>query len=272
MGKLDGKVAVVTGGASGIGEATVRLFCAEGASVVVADIQDDRGRAIADEIGKWAVYRHTDVSVEDDVRGAIDTAISTFGSLDVMYNNAGALGAVGPIAQISADEFERTIGVLLRSVFYGIKHAAATMQPRGEGSIVSTASIAGIQPGWGPHLYSMAKAAVIQLTRSAAVELGESGVRVNCICPGGIATPLIRSLGGARDVPIDALKTAMAKSQPIQRAGLPEDIAQAALWLASSDSSFVTGEALVVDGGMALGPLWSRQTPAFTRRRDEQRA
>jgi NAD(P)-dependent dehydrogenase (short-subunit alcohol dehydrogenase family) len=268
-GTLDGKVTVITGGASGIGEATVRLFAAEGARVVIADIQDQPGEALARGIGANAVYQHTDVSREDDVRGAIDRALKEFGALDVMFNNAGSLGAVGPIAETTADDFERTMGVLLRGVFFGIKHAAGIMQPKGAGSIISTASIAGIQPGWGPHLYAAMKAAVIQLTRTTALELGESGVRVNCICPGGIVTPLIGSLGGARQVPLDDLKVGMAKSQPIQRAGLPEDVAQAALWLASEGASFVTGEALVVDGGMALGPLWSRQTPAFTQRRQQ---
>jgi len=261
MGKLDGKVAVITGGASGIGDATVRLFVEEGCRVVIADIQDDRGARLADELGKSASYLHADVSQEAHVGGAIAHAVSRFGRLDCLFNNAGAGGVVGPIEEIPADGFDHTMGVLLRGVFLGMKHAAPVMKRQGGGSIISTASVAGLQAGYGPHVYSAAKAAVVHLTRSVAMELGESGVRVNCICPGGIATPIFGSAlglaGPEADRVAELMKTLLATRQPIQRAGLPEDIARAALWLASEESSFVNGHALIVDGGLTGGRMWS---------------
>ena len=262
MGKLDGKVAVITGGASGIGHAAVRLFVEEGCRVVIADLQDDKGTALAEELGgKSASYLHVDVSREADVSGAIAHAVARFGRLDCVFNNAGAGGVAGPIAEIPAEGFDQTMGVLLRGVFLGMKHAAPVMKQQGGGSIISTASVAGLQAGFGPHVYSAAKAAVVHLTRSVAMELGESGVRVNCICPGGIATPI---LGGAvglagpeADRIAEMMKTLLVARQPIQRAGLPEDIARAALWLASDDSAFVNGHALIVDGGLTGGRMWS---------------
>jgi len=261
MGKLDGKVAVITGGASGIGDATVRLFVQEGCRVVIADVQDDRGARLAGELGKSASYLHADVSQESHVSGAIAHAVSRFGRLDCLFNNAGAGGVAGPIEEIPADGFDHTMGVLLRGVFLGMKHAAPIMKRQGGGSIISTASVAGLQAGYGPHVYSAAKAAVVHLTRSVAMELGESGVRVNCICPGGIATPIFGSAlglaGPEADRVAELMKTLLATRQPIQRAGLPEDIARAALWLASEDSSFVNGHALIVDGGLTGGRMWS---------------
>jgi NAD(P)-dependent dehydrogenase (short-subunit alcohol dehydrogenase family) len=261
MGKLDGKVAVITGGASGIGDATVRLFVEEGCRVVIADVQDDRGARLAEELGKSASYLHADVSQEAHVSGAIAHAVSRFGRLDCLFNNAGAGGVSGPIEEIPADGFDHTMGVLLRGVFLGMKHAAPIMKRQGGGSIISTASVAGLQAGYGPHVYSAAKAAVVHLTRSVAMELGESGVRVNCICPGGIATPIFGSAlglaGPAADRVAELMKTLLATRQPIQRAGLPEDIARAALWLASEESSFVNGHALIVDGGLTGGRMWS---------------
>jgi NAD(P)-dependent dehydrogenase (short-subunit alcohol dehydrogenase family) len=261
MGKLDGKVAVITGGASGIGDATVRLFVEEGCRVAIADVQDDRGARLAEELGKSACYLHADVSQEAHVSGAIADAVSRFGRLDCLFNNAGAGGVAGPIEEIPADGFDRTMGVLLRGVFLGMKHAAPIMKRQGGGSIISTASVAGLQAGYGPHVYSAAKAAVVHLTRSVAMELGESGVRVNCICPGGIATPIFGSAlglaGPEADRVAELMKTLLATRQPIQRAGLPEDIARAALWLASEESSFVNGHALIVDGGLSGGRMWS---------------
>ncbi|MEX2245967.1 MAG: glucose 1-dehydrogenase [Dehalococcoidia bacterium] len=259
MGKLDGKVAVITGGASGMGEGTVKRFVAEGARVVIADIQDGRGERLADTLGGAAVYQRTDVADETDVAAAVRRAVDEFGSLDVMFNNAGFGGAMGPIEEILVEEYDRTMNVLLRGVFLGMKHAAAVMKRQGSGSIISTASVAGLSGGRGPHIYSAAKAAVINLTRSVALELGESGVRVNCICPGAIATPLIaRPLGGGEDA-IEQVRPFLAKFQSIGRAGEAADIAGAALWLASDDASFVTGQALVVDGGLTAGPMWSQQ-------------
>jgi len=261
MGKLDGKVAVITGGASGIGAAAVRLFVEEGCRVVIADVQDDKGARLADELGKSCAYLHADVSRESDVSGAIAHAVSRFGRLDCLYNNAGLGGVSGPIEEIPVDGYDQTLGVLLRGVFLGMKHAAPIMKRQGSGSIVSTASVAGLQAGYGPHIYSAAKAAVIHLTRSVAMELGESGVRVNCICPGAIATPIFAQAvgvsGAAADRVAETMKTLLVARQPIQRAGLPEDIARAALWLAGDDASFVNGHALIVDGGLIGGRMWS---------------
>jgi NAD(P)-dependent dehydrogenase (short-subunit alcohol dehydrogenase family) len=238
----------------------VRLFVAEGASVVAADIQDERGRQLAAELGPRAAYVHADVSREADVKAAVGETVKRFGRLDCLFNNAGYAGVGGSIEQIDAAGFDETIGVLLRGVFLGMKHAAPVMKGQGSGSIISTASVAGLRTGLGPHVYSAAKAAVIHLTHSVAMELGESGVRVNCICPGGIATPIFGKAFGApeRAEEIASLmKGVLPQMQPIRRSGLPDDIAQAALWLAGDESSFVNGHALVVDGGLIGGRPWS---------------
>jgi NAD(P)-dependent dehydrogenase (short-subunit alcohol dehydrogenase family) len=261
MSRLAGKVALVTGGASGIGEATVRLFVAEGAAVAIADLQDERGERVAAELGSRSTYVHADVSREADVQAAVAVTVERFGRLDCIFNNAGYGGVGGRISEIPVDGFDQTLAVLLRGVYLGMKHAAPVMKRQGGGSIISTASIAGLRTGLGPHVYSTAKAAVIHLTRSVAMELGEHNIRVNCICPGGIATPIFgKGLGLSADraeeiVPL--MKGILENLQPIKRAGLPEDIAQAALWLASDDSTFVNGHALVVDGGLTGGRSWS---------------
>lgn len=262
MGQLDGKVALITGGASGIGEAATRLFADEGARVVIADVQDERGEALAREVGA-AIFQHTDVSREADVRAAVARAVDAYGRLDCIYNNAGFLGAVGPIEDIPLEEYDLTMNVLLRGVFLGMKHAAPVMKAQRSGSIISTSSLAGLVAGDGPHIYATAKAAIIQLTKSVALELAEHNVRVNCICPGGILTPLV--LAGVPDSPqVEAgARKALAAAQPIPRAGEPDDIAQAALWLASDESTFVTGHALAVDGGAAAGTMWRRQHESF---------
>jgi NAD(P)-dependent dehydrogenase (short-subunit alcohol dehydrogenase family) len=260
MGRIEGKAAVITGGASGIGAATARLFVQEGARVVVADIQDERGERVARDLGDGAVFHHTDVSREADVQGAIEHAMERFGRVDCVFNNAGYAGVGGSIEETPVQGFDEAIAVLLRGVLLGMKHAASIMKRQGAGSIISTASVAGLQAGYGPHVYSAAKAAVIHLTRSVAMELGESGVRVNCICPGGIATPIFGKAVGLSaeraDETVDLMKVVLAGVQPIKRAGEPDDIAQAALWLASDDSSFVNGHALVVDGGLIGGRPW----------------
>jgi len=265
VGKLEGRVAVITGGASGIGESTVRLFAAEGARVVIADIQDPLGEALASELGDDVVYQRTNVSREDDIRACIQRATDDFGRLDCLFNNAGFGGAVGPIDEITVDEYDSTMNVLLRGVFIGIKYAAPIMKAQGSGSIISTASVAGLRSGEGPHIYSVAKAGVIQLTKTAALELGESGVRVNCICPGAIVTPLV-SARGTRSV--EDVQRVFTHFQPLRRPGMPEDIARAALFLASDDSTFVNGHALVVDGGFMAGRQWSQQPDFFRAHRD----
>lgn len=246
--RLEGRCAVITGGASGIGEATVRRFVDEGASVVVADVDEDRGRALADELGDVALFTRTDVTIEEEIAAAVDLAVSRFGRLDVMFNNAGIIGAVGPISSLDADHFDRTVAILFRGVALGMKHAARVMVPQGHGAIVSTASVGAVAGGMGAHVYSASKAAVIGLSRSVSAELWPHGIRVNAVVPGKISTPLVANLRSARgaDPVVDSGTDRVA-----ERVGVPEDIAAAVAFLASDDASFVNGEELFVDAGIA---------------------
>jgi NAD(P)-dependent dehydrogenase (short-subunit alcohol dehydrogenase family) len=262
--RLADRVAIITGGASGIGAASARLFAAEGARVLVADIQEDRGKQLAESLGEIAAYRRVDVTREEDVKGAVDEAMERWGRLDVMFNNAGFGGAMGPIEATTAEEFDLTFDVLVKGPFLGTKHAAPVMKRQRSGSIINTASVAGLQAGYSPHLYSVAKAAVIHLTRTVALELGESGIRVNCICPGIIATPLAAGRTDVTDEQLAKLKHAFAGAQALGRIGDPQDIAWAALWLASDESGFVTGHAQVVDGGAFAGRPWRKQADWIT--------
>jgi NAD(P)-dependent dehydrogenase (short-subunit alcohol dehydrogenase family) len=259
MDRLSGKTAIITGGASGIGAATARLFVDEGARVLIADTQRERGEELARQLGDAATFRRVDVTREDDVHAAVEDVVGRWDRLDCIYNNAGFGGALGSIETTTVEEFDLTFDVLLKGVFLGIKHAAPVMRAQGSGSIISTASVAGLKTGESPHLYSVAKAAVIHLTRSVALELGEHGIRVNCICPGIVATPLAAGSSKASDESLKKLADALAKSQALGRVGQPEDIARAALWLASDDSEWVTGHAQVVDGGAFAGRPWRRQ-------------
>jgi len=255
MGQLDTKVAIITGAAGGIGRACARMYAQHGASVILADVHDQRGQQLADELG--ATYVHCNVADESQIDALVQTAITAHGQLDIMMNNAGLGGVVGPIAQLPVEEFDLTVGVLFRGVFLGTKHAARVMQPRKRGVIINTTSVAGQLAGLAPHVYGACKAAVLQLTRSVATELGESGVRVNSICPGAVATPLVSEFLTGNYTTPTAVRDAMAQHQPLPRAGVPDDIARAALWLASDDASFVNGHNLVVDGGLSCGVRWS---------------
>ncbi len=267
MAELEGKTAVITGGASGIGEATARLFVAEGARVVIADMQRERGQAVADDLGDAALFAACEVRSEAEVKAAIDLALDRWGRLDCMFNNAGFGGALGPLEAIPVEEFDLTFDVLVRGVFLGMKHAIPAMKAQGGGSIVNTGSIAGITAGRGPQVYSAAKAAVVQLSKVSAMELGEHSIRVNSVCPGYIATPLAANTVGKPDSLIEERLDDYAERQPIPRVGRPRDIAEAVLYLASDRSSFVTGQALVVDGGAAGGVPWSEQKPFYKRYR-----
>jgi len=262
MGKLEGKVAVITGAASGMGAATARLFASEGARVLVTDMNETKGQEVAEELGANGEFKKVDVSREEDVATAVDQVRSNWGRLDVIFNNAGFGGARGPIESINEDDFDLTVDVLLKGVFFGMKHAAPVMKQQGSGSIISTASVAGLQAGESPHLYTATKAAVIHLTKSVALELGQQGIRVNAICPGVVATPLAH--GPLDEERRQKFRDRFGRSQPIGRVGETDDIAQAALFLASDDSTFITGTAMVVDGGAYAGRPWHRQSELMT--------
>lgn len=257
MGSLEGQVAIVTGGASGIGEQTVRTFIEAGARVVIADVQEERGHHLAEALGTQASFLRTDVAEEAQVAAAVEHAVSRWGRLDVMFNNAGFGGVSGPIDELDLAEYDRTMAVLLRGVFAGAKHAARVMKPARRGVILNTASVAGLQAGFGPAVYSAAKAAVAHLSRCLAVELAEFGIRVNAICPGVTVTHIFTApmglSGAAAEAVLPRIDAALAGWAPLGRSGQPADIANAALWLASDAASYVTGQAIVVDGGLTAG-------------------
>ncbi len=265
--RIKNKVAVITGGASGMGLATVMRFLEEGAKVVIADYNAVTGEAAVEVAGKKGLggsvsFIKTDVAVESDIEAMIQTAVDQFGGLDIVFNNAGVGGAIGPLTETSVSDWDYTFDVLAKGVFLGIKHAARVMKANGTGgSIINTASIAGLSGDGGPLVYSAAKAAVISMSKSAAVELGADRIRVNAICPGFIVTPLAD--GGHEE----ATRFAFAKSQPWPDYGRGEHIAGAALFLASDDSEFITGETIVVDGGLtAAGPELSKKFPRTSSR------
>lgn len=265
-GRLEGKTALITGGASGLGEGTVRLFLAEGARVVIADIQDERGERIATELGDAAIFQHTNVGDEASIAAAVDRAISEFGRLDCLFANAGIVGAVGPIDECPVEEYDATMAVNLRGVFLCMKHAARVMKPQGSGVILSSSSIAGLRGGLGPHVYATAKTALIGLTRNVAAELARSGIRVNCIAPGNMATEMIAGMVTGDPDRVGDLAPGMAAASPLPgRGGTPADVAYAALYLASDEAGFVSGHTLVVDAGLTTGsggaPMFDQKGP-----------
>jgi NAD(P)-dependent dehydrogenase (short-subunit alcohol dehydrogenase family) len=257
--RLKNKVAIITGGTSGIGEATARVFAAQGATLVIAGRSVDKGNALARELsatGIQCIYQHTDVMKEADIAALIDTTVQKFGRLDCLFNNAGA-GERSSVESVTEEQFAEVMRLLVGSVVFGMKHAARAMKQSGGGSIINNASIAAHRSGQGGYLYSGAKAAVSHLTRLAGLELGEYSIRVNAISPGAIATPIFWG-GSARanqlsvvenEQKMAKLQSNLAKATPIPRSGLAEDIANAALFLASDESTYINCHDLVVDGG-----------------------
>jgi xanthoxin dehydrogenase len=253
-GLLEGKTAVITGGASGIGEATVRRFVAEGARVVLGDIQDEAGKTLAADLGQATSYRHCDVTSEADVAALVDDAIERYGQLDIMMNNAGILGARAPIDVLDLDEFKVTNDVLVNGTFLGLKHAARVMKPRESGSIINVASTAGVNGGYGPHAYAAAKHAIVGLTKNVAAELCRFGIRVNCVAPSGVTTPLAAHAHLGDHEAMDALTERLTKDSPLKgRPGLATDVANSALFLASDQSGYTNGHCLMVDAGFTTG-------------------
>jgi NAD(P)-dependent dehydrogenase (short-subunit alcohol dehydrogenase family) len=260
MGALDGKVAIVTGGTSGIGEKIVEAFVEEGAKVVVAARRQAEGDALIKRLG--VRFIRTDVSSEADLKAMVAFALQEFGSLDCLVNNAGVPAPVASVAETDAAILDQTLAINVRGVMLAVKHAAPAMVAQGAGSIVNIASIAGHRGGISGHIYTASKGAVLAFTRSAAAELGEKGVRVNSISPGAIVTGIFGKVAGVdpskADQIADLVAGAFATLQPIPRAGVSNDIARAAVYLASDGSSFVSGQDIVVDGGMiAAAKSWS---------------
>jgi NAD(P)-dependent dehydrogenase (short-subunit alcohol dehydrogenase family) len=258
---LEGKVAVITGGTSGIGAGTAGLFVEHGARVVIAGRRRDRGEEMARALGQSAVFVRTDVGIEADVKTMIEQSVARFGRLDCLVNNAGMGSQYVGIAEADFDQLDRTIAVHLRGVLAAMKHAVPIMAAQGTGSIITVASINGTRAGLGGLYYSVAKAASIHLTRCAAVELGEKGIRINTISPGPIATGIFGKGAGLEHNEADdnpayaetAIAAILPRLQPLPYVGRAADIAQAALFLASDAARLISGHNLVVDGGISAG-------------------
>ncbi|MES2032914.1 MAG: SDR family NAD(P)-dependent oxidoreductase [Pseudomonadota bacterium] len=273
---LDGKIAVITGAASGIGRATVERFVAEGARVLACDIQDEAGRSLEDAYPGLVRYQRCDVTEEDDIAVAMEIASQTFGGIDILFNNAGSGGSPETIEAMTGKAWDYSQNLLLRSVALGMRYALPFLKARGGGSIVNTASIAGLQAGAGPAAYSAAKAGVIHLTKVAAAEFAKYDVRVNAICPGFILTNIFTASDLIPDAMKDGIRASMRSSapaaQPVRKAGEGADIAEACLFFASPASAFVTGTHLLVDGGMHVGPRHSWDPEEQQRRVQEMEA
>ncbi|KAK9985896.1 hypothetical protein SO802_030847 [Lithocarpus litseifolius] len=250
--RLEGKVALITGGASGIGEFTAKVFVHHGAKVVIADIQDELGHSVIEALGSSnALYVHCDVTDEAQIKNAVDKAVATYGKLDIMFNNAGIAdeNKVCIIDNEKAD-FERVLSVNVTGVFLGIKHASQAMIPARSGSIISSSSISSYVGGAASHAYTCSKHAVLGLTKNAAVELGQFGIRVNCLSPYALATPLATKFVGVDDETLENVMNSLANLKGVTLKA--EDVANAALFLASDESRYVSGHNLLIDGGFSI--------------------
>ena len=257
--RLQGKVAVITGAASGIGAATARRFKEEGCALILGDIQSDLGHDLATALGDRVFFEHCIVTLEADVKKLVDRALSAFGQLDIMFNNAGIVGAKGPIDQTPADEWRITTDILINGVFYGVKHAAAVMKLQRSGSIINMSSVAGVMGGLAPHAYTTAKHAVIGLTTSASAELCQHNVRVNAIAPFSMATPMVADAHLQDHHATDEVAKTLAANSPLPgRAGTALDVANAALWLGSDESGYTSGLTLTTDAGVTTGSIVRR--------------
>lgn len=261
--RLEGKVAVITGGASGLGEASARLFATEGARVVIADLNTSRGPQVASEIGEAARFVETDVRSGEDIQGMFAVAEEAWGRVDVIYNNAGVGGPEGKLTECSEERYDRISDVNIRGVWLGMKYGIPHLERAGGGSIIVTASIAAITGVAGVSAYCASKGAVVALVQAAAGEWASRNIRINCILPGNIAT----GQGSRDEAQIDQSREFMARYNPVKRPGEAVDIANAALYLASDASSLITGQKLVVDGGwtslddryvQVMGPQYSQ--------------
>ena len=263
-GRLEGKVAVITGAASGIGAATAKTYVDHGARVVLGDIQDEAGESMAAALGGagHAIFRHCNVTNEAEVEALVKAAVSEFGQIDIMFNCAGIVGALGPMSTTPAEEWKLTIDIMINGVFYGMKHASRYMKEAGSGSIISMSSTAGVMGGLGPHAYAAAKHAVVGMTKNLAAEVGGYGVRVNCIAPAGMATPMVADVMTGDHQNLEETIATLAELSPLKgRAGLAQDVANAALWLASDESGYTSGLTLTVDAGVTTGS--TAEPPAF---------
>ena len=267
--RFKGKTAVITGGSSGIGRGTVDLFLREGATVVMADIDEAEGSSMMSTLGDSFLFKKCDVTQGDQVKALMDYAAEKTGGIDIVFNNAGAGASRDPIDEISGDDWDFAMALLLKSVAMGIRHSAPHLKKRGGGAIINTASVCAFQAGFGPIAYSTAKAGVLHLSKVAAAELAQYKIRVNAICPGFIQTNIFAATVGANKEEAaqinSVLGQAAAGAQPVARPGVPSDIAEAVAYFASDAAGFVTGTHLLVDGGLLVGTQgsWDPETPGM---------